>query len=604
MLKMKPSRVAVANSVGIDSDGCHIMHSPSRWSQGMKNFKDIFTYYPWELAYTSSLLKRDTAHEVRFFDGCLDRLDLETYKARLAEFRPEFLIMEPASRTLREDLALGLWSKREFGTRLIYVGQHATAYPKELIGKGVDHVCQGEYEPAVLDILQGRDPASISGLYPNSRRALLDFNALPFPEDSDVRRIDYATPGEPNCEYTEIQMYATRGCPLMCNFCIVQNLYFAKPNHRVRSPASVVAEIALMKERYPSMEGVFFDEEMHNANKKFILELSAAIQAAGLEDLKYNAMCGHFTLDREMLEAMKAAGYYKVRVGIETADTPTAEGMLLGPKHKLAKLEENLLIARELGINIYATFSIGGRGSSIDGDRSTGEMIRRLVGEGLIKDIQISINTPLPGGPFFEWARGEGYLIEQDWSRFDGGNNAVVSYPGYSNREIEENFQYALKCYDDGLKKHKREGFVEKLTSELLRLPEAATMRRVLILRSTRMWEADLTIDAFSEALSPDIVDVIGQPKVASELEANPRVDNVYLYRGGFFKSPDFQDEFGHRFDGAYDAVVILYSNLRRVGFGEVEAIAREIDAPIRLGVLPNGGLCRLAGAKAGIVGK
>ena len=67
-------KVAVCNSVGIDADGYAMIHSPSRWTNSTKDH-NIFTYYPWQLAYCSSILKRDTEHEVKFFDGCLEKWD-------------------------------------------------------------------------------------------------------------------------------------------------------------------------------------------------------------------------------------------------------------------------------------------------------------------------------------------------------------------------------------------------------------------------------------------------------------------------------------------------------------------------------------------------
>lgn len=590
---MKPRRVVVANSVGVDRDGCFIMHSPSRWSQGVKNARDLFTYYPWELAYCSSLLKRDTDHHVKFLDGCLEKLDQAAYRERLGAERPDDLVMEPSTRTLREDLELALWCKSEFGTRLIFAGQHATAFPEDLKARGVDVICQGEYEMTVRDVLRGAD-AGVAGVFPNARRGLLDVNDLPLPEDTDVRRIDYATPGEPNCEYREIQMYATRGCPLLCNFCIASNLYYARSNYRRRRVESVVDEIRLMKEKYPEMEGVFFDEEIHNADRKHVLELTRAIRAAGLDSLKYNAMCGHWTLDRETLEAMKAAGYYKIRVGVETADPATAEAMGLGPKHKLDRLEENLRIARAIGLKVYATFTIGGRGSSLAGDRATGALIERLVGEDLVTDLQISINTPLPGGPFFNWAREKGYLIEQDWSRFDGGNFAIVSYPGYTNRQIEENFRHALDSYDRGLKRCRREPFGAGMAASLGDLPEAAAWRRVLVLRSNRMWHAELVIETLRRELRLDALDVVAQPAVGPAVRALAGVDGVFVYDKGFFTRENFRAVFGDRFDGRYDAVIVLIANRRRAGYDEVIAIARDLKIPAKIGVLPEGDVAKL----------
>ena len=587
---MQNKRVVIANSVGIDSRGYYIMHSPSRWSQGVKNAKDLFTYYPWELAYLSSLLKRDTEHHVKFIDGCLEKFNLEQYKERIALLEPNYIVMEPSTRTLEEDISLALWSKEKFGTKIVFCGQHATAYPEDLLSRGVDFACQGEYEFTVLDILLDKSLDSIRGLYPNQRRELLDVKLLPFPEDEDVRRIDYATPGEPNCEYLEIQMYASRGCPLMCLFCVAQNLYYGKSSHRIRRVESVVEEIKLLKNKYPEMEGVFFDEEMHNADKNFVMELTSAIKKAGLDNLKYNAMCGHWTLDREMLEAMKSAGYYKIRVGVETADPMGAIGMRIGPKNRLDKLEENLKIAREIGMKVYATFTIGGMGSSKDGDRKTGELIQRLVGEGLLTDIQVSINTPLPGSPYFERVKRMGYLLEQDWSKFDGGNFSVVSYPNYSKNEIEENFRYVLKCYDEGLKCQKEFSFKSKLSEDVNKF-ELSSMKKILFLRSNRMWQVELTADLLKEFSEKIEIDVIGQPQVENILKKLPCVKKIYLYEGGFFTLDNFKKQFDSRFDKKYDAVFIFYNNFRRVGYSEVEAIANSIQAEFVAEVFPDGSL-------------
>ena len=49
-------KVAVCNSVGIDADGYAMIHSPSRWTNSTKDH-NIFTYYPWQLAYCSSILQ-------------------------------------------------------------------------------------------------------------------------------------------------------------------------------------------------------------------------------------------------------------------------------------------------------------------------------------------------------------------------------------------------------------------------------------------------------------------------------------------------------------------------------------------------------------------
>ena len=104
---------------------------------------------------------------------------------------------------------------------------------------------------------------------------------------------------------------------------------------------------------------MFFDEEVHNIKKSFNISLAKAIRKAGLDHLKYEALCEYVSLDEEALEEMRKAGYYKIRFGIETASDVVAEKMTLGKKHHPKKLRSILKFGKSLGFVFYATFSIG-----------------------------------------------------------------------------------------------------------------------------------------------------------------------------------------------------------------------------------------------------
>ena len=474
------TKVVIANSVGIDSRGKYIIHSPSRWSVGVENEMDWFAYYPWELAYLSSLLKRETDAEVRFIDGCLKKYNLERYLQSIIKEKPQWLVMEPSSRTVKDDFALALRVKKELGTRIILTGQHATAFPEELLRQGANYVCVGEYELTVLDLIKGLPSDQIPGLYPNNRRPLLDVNQLPYPEDDDVSRLEYAFPGEPNCDYVEIQAYASRGCPMSCTFCVARNIYYGRPRWRGRRVEDVVAEIKYLKAKYPRMEGVFFDEEEHNANKGFIMELTRAISEEGLDKLHYNAMCGYWTLDREMLQAMADAGYYKIRVGIETASEVVARA--IKKPIDLRRIYTSLNFAKDTGLKTYGTFIIGAPMATRQEDMKTVSLIKRLVRDGLLDGLQVSITTPQPGTPFYHWAEERGFLLKQDWSRFDGGACAVVSYPDYPKEEIEEVFNLASEVRDHMVlvRKMREEGMGRLFKSAHARYGGWTTLRKAV----------------------------------------------------------------------------------------------------------------------------
>ena len=179
-------------------------------------------------------------------------------------------------------------------------------------------------------------------------------------------------------------MYASRGCPRRCNFCAAATLYYDQLNWRPRDIKNVILEIKTLKEKYPEMEGVFFDEEMHNIRKDFNIELALEIKNAGLDDLKYEAMCEYASLNEEALTHMKSAGYYKIRFGIETGSELVAKQMTLGKKHDLKKLRSILKFGKKLGIQFYGTISVGGLGSTPIEDQKTVDLVYELASQKVI----------------------------------------------------------------------------------------------------------------------------------------------------------------------------------------------------------------------------
>lgn len=110
-------KILIANSVGVDEYGNHIVHFPSRWSSSVGKTK-WFAYYPYELAYLSSLLKRETNCRIKMVDGNLLKLNADEYVKLLKAHCPDWLIMEPATITYKEDLRVALALKKEFEQNL------------------------------------------------------------------------------------------------------------------------------------------------------------------------------------------------------------------------------------------------------------------------------------------------------------------------------------------------------------------------------------------------------------------------------------------------------------------------------------------------------
>jgi len=586
-------KIVIANSVGVDTNGYHMVHVPSRWSLGVKNHTNC-SYYPWELAYTSSLLKRETNHEIKFLDGVLKAWDFDTYIQRLREEKPNWLVMESSTRTIREDLRLAEAIKKEFKTKVIMTGQHPMANPEEVL-KVADFVCVGEYEFAVLDLVRGKDSKIIPGVYPNSRGELPDINLLPFPEDDDVRRIDYH---EPNCRFRQIQMYGSRGCPRRCNFCAAATLYYDQLNWRPRNIDSIIQEIKELKDKYPEMEGIFFDEETHNIQKNFNIQLSQEIKKSGLDDLKYEAMCEYISLDEEALVEMKSAGYYKIRFGIETGSDHVAEQMPLGKKHNIKKLRSILNFGKNIGMLFYGTISVGGLGSSPEEDQKTVDLVYELASNGLMQEIQVSINTPQPGTDFYNSCIEKNLIKTQVTNdNFDGNGHVVVEYPNYRAEEIQNKQHEALDAFDRGKAKIGAKTFMDIAKDSFKSIPQNST---VLVLRSARLWMIQIIITATNQYRKSN-VDLLGQNAIVEELESNSGIDRIYNYGDGFFSletiEPHLMEQLRSK---AYEYVLLPMANNHLEGYRNVLDVARSIEPKVILGVYPEGNVFVIKEKKEG----
>jgi anaerobic magnesium-protoporphyrin IX monomethyl ester cyclase len=109
---------------------------------------------------------------------------------------------------------------------------------------------------------------------------------------------------------------ASRGCPMTCSYCCLgADSYLT---YRRRSVASVLAEMEDAVVRFGA-GFIDFEDENIALDRTWFLELLAAIDARfGREVLELRAMNGLFppTLDREVVEAMKRAGFRSLNLSL------------------------------------------------------------------------------------------------------------------------------------------------------------------------------------------------------------------------------------------------------------------------------------------------
>lgn len=416
-------RIVVANTVGVLENGQHVIPFPSRWDYA--GAQHWFSYYPYELAYTSTLLKRELpGAEVVMVDGNHEQLNVAAYIERLAALRPDVLVTECSALTYP---AMTKVMRAVGAERALLAGPYGMHNPDQAAADGW-HVLTGEYEAKALLWLGGRVPAG----------AYVDLDWLPWPEDDDVSRIWYREYSNPYPGL--VQLYPTRGCPLACTFCVVPMYYgghgASHKSHRTRDVENVCDEIEYLAGKYAGQfNGCFFNEETHNADPAWLARFAEALIRRGLNRYHYDAMCGYWTFTEELVALLARAGYCYLRVGIESL----SDGV--GKRIKKVVFPERLVTflgwCKQHGIRVYGTSQIGAQGSSRKADLQTLAGLWNLKDMGLLHRWQHSVSTPQPGTPFYAEVKAAGYLLTEDVQRYNGVE-AVVDWPHYPAAEVNE----------------------------------------------------------------------------------------------------------------------------------------------------------------------
>jgi radical SAM superfamily enzyme YgiQ (UPF0313 family) len=137
---------------------------------------------------------------------------------------------------------------------------------------------------------------------------------LPPADFSDLRPDRYLFERKPLCFIT-----TSRGCPHQCTFCSVHLTFGEK--FRRRSPENVLSEI---RQRYSEGYRVFDfeDDNLSFSREDLKTILNALIAEFPVNDLRLVAMNGisYLSLDREILELMKRAGFRSLNISLVSAN--------------------------------------------------------------------------------------------------------------------------------------------------------------------------------------------------------------------------------------------------------------------------------------------
>lgn len=422
---------------------------------------------PLGLAYVAAVLEK-AGHRVSLFVyGRSPRRAIE----RLVADPPDLVAYGLLSGEQGRYLQLHHELRRRLARPSIWGGAHPTFFPDLAAEDGVDAICRGEAEEAIVEFVDryaadGRLPTDVRNFWVrgadgeiarNPVRPLIhDLDAIPFPN----RALFYAA--HPLFHEHGVKHFvAHRGCPYKCTYCFNQSYHRLygerRPTIRSREPRLVCDEIDIVRHETRLEMVAFVDDG-------FTLDLDWLARFADVYPrrigLPYSC---NFRLDdfsSDTADLLAASGCKLAYVGVESGDDVVRRS-LLGRRMSNEQIIRAVGWLHERGIRVITENMIGLPGETFEQARRTLEInmtMRPMLGN-------CSIFTPYPDLPLTRLAIHRG-CFDGSFDKL-GGNYYHGSVLTFASRG-EKNKILNLRCFFSLLSRHPR---LWPLVRPLLSLP-------------------------------------------------------------------------------------------------------------------------------------
>jgi radical SAM superfamily enzyme YgiQ (UPF0313 family) len=261
-------------------------------------------------------------------------------------------------------------------------GAHVTVVPEFIQEPGIDAICQGEGEYAVVDFVnaveQGGDLTKIPNIWfkdaagtihQNAPRALeQDIDVFGFCDRSLVYdAADFYKSSERKVVKTD------RGCPMNCSFCFhhawKKKIYNVTNNEYVRrhSVDYVIAEVKEMRANYP-LTFVHFVDDIFNVNNKWLEEFAEKWPKE--IGLPFDCILMANMVTEKHIALLKKAGCIQARIAFEAANDHMRNAIMKKNTTR-AQLIRAATFIKAADMRLASLNMLGGPGASIEDDFET-----------------------------------------------------------------------------------------------------------------------------------------------------------------------------------------------------------------------------------------
>ena len=324
---------------------------------------------------------------------------------------PEIVVLETSTPTI--DIDMWFAEKVSHFAEVCLAGPHVT-YVEDILEKYpfVKYVLKGEYAKNCLTMLEKREQRIYDYEY------IRDWDELPFAFRDFPGGTNYSDPSLMIQQVPQLQMYASKGCPFHCIYCMWPQVMYGGA-YTPREPKQVVAEIRENLDKFP-YRSIFFDDDTFNIGNERISELCDELAKIGLPW----SMMGRIDTSPEWLfDKMVDCGCMGMRLGVETFDKTVSKNIKKGLRSENIYKTLKYISTKHPNLHIHLTMMKNLPGQTEKIHQRDMEILKELGYDMYSRDrnYQLSSVAPFPGTELYRQLKAKGVANLDNWSRYDGG---------------------------------------------------------------------------------------------------------------------------------------------------------------------------------------
>jgi len=411
------------------------------------------TNYPALSLLCLAAYARREGYSVAIIDAQAETLSDQEVSARVAEYDPilcGITFMTHQAEIVRKLVARIKESKPDI--KLVAGGIHVSILPHESKTLGFDFCVVGEGEVTLVQLLSALKSNSkvdnIEGLWTSDtsqfkpRKVIDTLDSLPVPA-WDLVPVEKFTVGQPDLRYTQesgvcLTIAASRGCPYNCTFCSSHGVYGY--SHRTRSPSHVVDEMEMLYKDYGVSKFFLVDESIlakADRAEQFaeeIMKRQLRVQFAS------SARVNDRGVNPTTLKKLREAGMVRVDFGVESGSQRILNDIRKGIT--VEQIVRAHRAAHEAGMQITSLMMSGHLEETWEDALDSLELVAKIETD----YPEFGPMTPYPGTEAYSKALREGWIRDNDWSKYYISNvYRVMRSRHFLYQEI---FAMSLLCWD------------------------------------------------------------------------------------------------------------------------------------------------------------